>query len=81
MMFPTVMKSLSVDVSRFSLIGKSVAAQFLINQARKLLWRKVLLCEDNEKFVFRRSANFGNVSPFYSSGNKHSELIIHAATL
>ena len=37
------MKSLSVGESRFSLIGKSVAAQFLINQARKLLWRKVLL--------------------------------------
>ena len=58
----------------FSLICESIAAQFLtiVPHGEKTLWRKILLRLGQRKVrFFRRSANFGNVSPFSSKGNQH----------
>ena len=58
----------------FSLICESIAAQFLtiVPHGEKTFWRKILLRLAQRKVrFFRRSANFGNVSPFSSKGNQH----------
>ena len=64
--------SLSVGVFSFSLIWESIAEQFLtfVPHGGQTSWgERFSFLEDNEKFVFSRSANFGNVSP--GRHNKH----------
>ena len=70
--------SLSVGVFSFSLIWESIAEQFLtfVPHGGQNSWgERFSFLEDNEKFVFSRSANFGNVSPFLvGATNIFSEL-------
>ena len=65
--------------SIFLSVWESITAQFLtfVPPESKLLWRKVLLPRGQRKSsFFRRSAKFGNVSPFLiGATNTFSELI------
>ena len=71
--------SLSVGVFSFSLIWENIAAQFLTfvpHGEQNSCGERFSFLEDNEKFVFSRSANFSNDSPFLvGATNTFSELI------
>ena len=72
-MFPTVKNLLSIDVFSFSLICKSIAAQFLTvlcsGRWENSCGERFSFLKDNKKFVYQKVSNLVNISPFSSRGN------------
>ena len=73
MMFPTVKNLLSIGVFSFSLICKSIAAQFLTvlcsGRWENSCGERFSFVKDNKKFVYQKVSNLVNISPFSSRGN------------